>query len=166
MALQFYLEIDGIKGDCQDSEHAGHLDVSDWNVGMHHPSNVKQGGSTATGKTSFTDMSVTTHLDNAAPDLFGKVSSGDHVPKATLKCYKGAGSGRVNYLKIKLENIADLREKFEKKIRNQEWPIDMLMKTDTLQDSLDKYKSKIAGSARNRNPAARRTGTDQKLALR
>src|SRR5437899_746263 len=31
--------------------------------------------------------------------------------------------------------------------------IDMLMKTDTLQDSLDKYRAKIAGSARNRAAA-------------
>ena len=34
-----------------------------------------------------------------------------------------------------------------------EWPIEMLMKTDTLQDSLDKYRAKIAGSARNRAAA-------------
>jgi len=50
----------------------------------------------------------------------------------------------------KPEAIVDLREKFEKKIRNREWKIDMLMKTDTLQDSLEKYRQKIAGSARNR----------------
>src|SRR2546421_216143 len=31
--------------------------------------------------------------------------------------------------------------------------IDMLMKTETLKDSLDKYRSKIAGSARNRAAA-------------
>ena len=49
--------------------------------------------------------------------------------------------------------IVDLREKFEEKIRNREWKIDMLMKTDTLQDSLDKYRAKIAGSARNRAAA-------------
>ncbi len=42
---------------------------------------------------------------------------------------------------------------FERKIRNQEWKIDMLMKTDTLQDSLDKYRAKIAGSTRNRAAA-------------
>src|SRR5436305_7536118 len=53
----------------------------------------------------------------------------------------------------KPEAIADLRNQFERKIRNQEWKIDMLMKTDTLQDSLDKYRSKIAGSARNRAAA-------------
>jgi DNA polymerase, archaea type len=49
--------------------------------------------------------------------------------------------------------IADLRNDFERKIRNREWKIDMLMKTDTLQDSLDKYRAKIAGSARNRAAA-------------
>ncbi len=51
------------------------------------------------------------------------------------------------------EAIADLRNEFERKIRNREWKIDMLMKTDTLQDSLEKYRAKIAGSARNRAAA-------------
>src|SRR6516225_216685 len=49
--------------------------------------------------------------------------------------------------------IIDLRNDFERKIRNREWKIDMLMKTDTLQDSLEKYRAKIAGSARNRAAA-------------
>jgi DNA polymerase I len=53
----------------------------------------------------------------------------------------------------KPEAIVDLRNEFEKKIRNREWKIDMLMKTDTLQDSLEKYRQKIAGSARNRAAA-------------
>src|SRR5436853_335359 len=34
----------------------------------------------------------------------------------------------------KPEAIADLRNELERKIRNREWKIDMLMKTDTLQD--------------------------------
>jgi DNA polymerase elongation subunit (family B) len=53
----------------------------------------------------------------------------------------------------KPEAIADLRNDFDRKIRNREWKIDMLMKTDTLQDSLEKYRGKIAGSARNRAAA-------------
>src|SRR5258708_1732756 len=53
----------------------------------------------------------------------------------------------------KPEAINDLRIEFERKIRHREWKIDMLMKTDTLQDSLDKYRAKIAGSARNRAAA-------------
>src|SRR5438093_10087592 len=53
----------------------------------------------------------------------------------------------------KPEAIGDLRVDFEGKIRERAWPIDWLMKTDTLQDSLDKYRAKIAGSARNRAAA-------------
>ncbi|MGI8480621.1 MAG: DNA polymerase domain-containing protein, partial [Chthoniobacterales bacterium] len=53
----------------------------------------------------------------------------------------------------KPEAIPALRADFERKIREREWPIEMLMKTDTLQDSLDKYRAKIAGSARNRAAA-------------
>src|SRR5438067_13448568 len=53
----------------------------------------------------------------------------------------------------KSEAIMNLRDEFERKIQNREWKIDMLMKTDTLQDSLGKYRAKIAGSARNRAAA-------------
>jgi len=53
----------------------------------------------------------------------------------------------------KPEQLGRLREQFEQRIRNREMPIDMLMKTDTLQDSLDKYRAKIAGSSRNRAAA-------------
>src|SRR5437667_1107394 len=53
----------------------------------------------------------------------------------------------------KPEAISQLREEFEGKIRDREWNIDMLMKTDTLQDSLEKYRAKIAGYARNRAAA-------------
>jgi DNA polymerase, archaea type len=51
------------------------------------------------------------------------------------------------------ERITDLRHDFERRIRNREWKIDMLMKTDTLQDSLERYRAKIAGSVRNRAAA-------------
>ena len=50
----------------------------------------------------------------------------------------------------KAEGIAPLRDDFAQKIREREWPIEMLMKTDTLQDSLDKYRQKISGGGRNK----------------
>ncbi|MGI8891169.1 MAG: DNA polymerase domain-containing protein [Chthoniobacterales bacterium] len=50
----------------------------------------------------------------------------------------------------KSAEIPALREEFERKIRERAWPIEMLMKTDTLQDSLEKYRQKIASGGRNR----------------
>jgi DNA polymerase, archaea type len=53
----------------------------------------------------------------------------------------------------KPEAIPALRDDFEKKIRDRAWNIEMLMKTDTLQDSLDKYRAKIGAGGRNRAAA-------------
>ncbi|MBA2270753.1 MAG: DNA polymerase II [Chthoniobacterales bacterium] len=53
----------------------------------------------------------------------------------------------------KTESIGALRNDYERCMRAGEMPIEMLMKTDTLQDSLEKYRQKIAGSARNRAAA-------------
>ncbi|MFN2622312.1 MAG: DNA polymerase domain-containing protein [Chthoniobacterales bacterium] len=53
----------------------------------------------------------------------------------------------------KSDAIPTLRGDFEQKIRDREWHIDMLMKTDTLQDSLDKYRAKIGAGGRNRAAA-------------
>ena len=49
--------------------------------------------------------------------------------------------------------IAALRDDAEAKIRQGQWPIEMLMKTDTLQDSLEKYRQKIAAGGRNKAAA-------------
>ena len=61
--------------------------------------------------------------------------------------------GLISFSWKKAGRINDLRTDFERKIREREWPIAWLMKTDTLQDSLEKYRQKIAGSARNRAAA-------------
>ncbi len=51
------------------------------------------------------------------------------------------------------EKFTALREEFEGAIRGRKWPIEWLMKCDTLQDSLAQYARKIEGSARNRSAA-------------
>jgi DNA polymerase elongation subunit (family B) len=53
----------------------------------------------------------------------------------------------------KPEAIPALQDEFAGKIRGQEWPIEMLMKTDTLQDSLEKYRQKIGSGGRNKAAA-------------
>jgi DNA polymerase I len=53
----------------------------------------------------------------------------------------------------KPHEIGALRNDYERRIRSGEMPIDMLMKTDTLQDSLEKYRAKIGAGGRNRAAA-------------
>jgi DNA polymerase I len=60
-------------------------------------------------------------------------------------------------IKLQMQNkpeaIGALRDEFERRMRAGEMPVEMLMKTDTLQDSLEKYRQKIAGGGRNRAAA-------------
>ena len=49
------------------------------------------------------------------------------------------------------ESAGALRVEFEQAIRERRWPIELLAKTDTLQDSLSQYHKKVEGSARNRS---------------
>jgi len=53
----------------------------------------------------------------------------------------------------KPEGIPGLRDQFADEIRDRAWPIEMLMKTDTLQDSLEKYRAKIGAGGRNKAAA-------------
>jgi len=53
----------------------------------------------------------------------------------------------------KPEEIGTLRDDYERRMRAGGMPIEMLMKTDTLQDSLEKYRVKIGAGGRNRAAA-------------
>ena len=54
-------------------------------------------------------------------------------------------------LEGKPEEVSALREEYTEAIRGRKWLIDMLVKSDTLQDSLGQYAKKIEASARNRS---------------
>jgi DNA polymerase elongation subunit (family B) len=86
---------------------------------------------------------------------------GDVIIKGGALKSRGLEKFQRNFLEemIKLlmegkpQAIPSLRDDFEKRIRGGEMPIDLLMKTDTLQDSLDKYRAKIGAGGRNRAAA-------------
>lgn len=56
-------------------------------------------------------------------------------------------------LEEKTQEAAALCDAFAGKIVRREWPLEMLMKTDTLQDSPASYQKKISLSSRNRSAA-------------
>lgn len=56
-------------------------------------------------------------------------------------------------LQGRAKEIPALYEEYCQKIERGAWPIEMLAKTETLQDTLENYRDKIAKSARNRNAA-------------
>lgn len=58
-----------------------------------------------------------------------------------------------HFLQGEPEKVEALRLEFEQSIRNYEWPIEHLMKCDSLQEALAQYSRKIEAGARNRSAA-------------
>ncbi len=104
MATQFYVQVDGVKGSSADAGHKDWMDATNWNVGAHHPGGFKHGGAGSTGKTAFTDLSFSTHLDSAYPDMFLFCSNGKTISKVKLECIKETGDSKLKYLTVTLEN--------------------------------------------------------------
>jgi len=51
----------------------------------------------------------------------------------------------------KVDDSPALLERYREAIRNRAWPVEMLMKTETLADSLETYQAKVRESARNKS---------------
>ena len=105
-ASDFFLKIDGIKGESSDAVHSETIEVSSWSWGASNPSTTSSGG--GTGKVSMQDFHFVCSHDKSSPLLMLACAQGQHIPKATLYVRKQGSDpagGPVEYLEITLEDI-------------------------------------------------------------
>ena len=101
----FFLKLDDIKGESQDDKHKGEIDLVGFSFGAIQPGAAGSIGSgSGAGKVSFSHFVLTKLMDSASPKLMLACASGQHFKEATLTCAKAGGS-KVEYLKIKLEQV-------------------------------------------------------------
>ena len=100
----FYIDIDGIAGESQDTAHSGQIDVLSWGIAASQSSSVASGGGLTTGKTHFSELVFTHYVDKASANLLKYCASGKHIGKAELTCCK-AGDGQQEYMKITLKDV-------------------------------------------------------------
>lgn len=91
MAMNWFLNLDTIKGESADRAHPDELDVQSWSWGMSSSGGPAQGGGAGAGKTEVRDMTVTTWLSRATPELLLACTSGRHLPRAVLSGRKAGG---------------------------------------------------------------------------
>ena len=108
MAIDAYLQIDGIKGESADSAHPGWIEVSTAHFGVVQPRSAT--ASTAGGHTAerceHRTVSLTKLADLASPILMQTCSMGKTIPKAKLEFLRADGDGnRVKYYEVELENV-------------------------------------------------------------
>ena len=108
MAIDVYLQIDGIKGESADSTHKDWIEVKsvNWEVIQPKSATASTGGGHTAERTEHKDIVITKLADLATPLLLQNCSSGKTIPKAKLEFLRADGQGeRIKYFEIELENV-------------------------------------------------------------
>ncbi len=103
-AVDYFLKIDGIDGESQDSKHKGDIDVESWSWGESQSGSHSGGGGGGAGKVSMQDFHFVMKCNKSSPKLLLACANGEHIKKATLVCRK-AGKEQQEFLKITLSDL-------------------------------------------------------------
>jgi type VI secretion system secreted protein Hcp len=103
-AVDYFLKIDGIDGESQDSKHKGEIELHSWSWGEVQTGKSGSGGGGGAGKVAMQDIHFTSHISKASPKLSLACASGEHIKKAVLTCRK-AGKEQQEFLKITFSDI-------------------------------------------------------------
>ncbi len=94
----FFLKIEGIKGESADAKHKEAIDLQSWSWGESNAGGHSFGGGGGTGKVSMQDFHFTMNAGKASPPLMLACASGEHFKKAELIIRK-AGKEQQEYYK-------------------------------------------------------------------
>jgi type VI secretion system secreted protein Hcp len=107
MAVDMFMELDGVKGESQDKKHSKAIDVLAWSWGMSQSGTTHMGTGGGAGKVNVHDVSFTKYVDSATPQLMLFCSNGKHLKEGKLFIRRAAGEkdGGLEYLKITMNEI-------------------------------------------------------------
>jgi type VI secretion system secreted protein Hcp len=103
-AVDYFLNIEGIKGESTDSKHKDTIDIQSWSFSENNMGDSAHGGGGGAGKVVMSDMHFVARYSKASPILFLNCATGEHLKKATLTCRK-AGGKQEEYLKVTLSDL-------------------------------------------------------------
>lgn len=101
-AVDYFLKIDGIKGESADKAHRGEIEITSWSLGAVREASGP--GARAAAKPCVSDMNFTKRVDIASPLLLANAVTGLVIPKATLVGRK-AGTTQQEYLKVEMKDV-------------------------------------------------------------
>jgi type VI secretion system secreted protein Hcp len=102
--VDYFLLVDGIKGESQDKKHKDEIDIESWSWGCVQTGTHETGGGGGAGKVAFNDATCTKKYDKSSPMLWKACATGQHIKKAVLTCRK-AGKEQQEYLKVIMEDL-------------------------------------------------------------
>jgi type VI secretion system secreted protein Hcp len=98
MASDYLLEIDGIKGESNDSKHKGTIEIESFSWGATNTGSHASGGGGGAGKVAFQDVHFTTRVNKSSPLLMLACATGQHIKKAVLFVRKAGGDQQDYYV--------------------------------------------------------------------
>ena len=108
MAIDVYLQIDGIKGESGDDKHRDWIECTSaqWGVTQPKSATASTGGGHTAERCEHKEIALTKLADLSSPVLLQTCSSGKTIPKAKFEFMRADGQGeRVKYFEIELENV-------------------------------------------------------------
>ena len=103
-AVDYFMKIDGIKGESTDDKHKEEIDVLSFSWGATQQGSSSFGGGGGAGKVVMNDFSFTKKVDKASPALMLACADGSHIKSVEMVARK-AGKEQQEYLKIKLSDV-------------------------------------------------------------
>ena len=103
-AVDYFLKVEGIKGESTDDKHKEEIDVLSFSWGATQQGSSSLGGGGGAGKVVMNDFSFTKKVDKASPSLMLACADGTHIKTVELVARK-AGKEQQEYLKIKLSDV-------------------------------------------------------------
>ncbi|MCC2959031.1 type VI secretion system tube protein Hcp [Massilia sp. IC2-278] len=108
MAIDVYLQIDGIKGESMDDKHKDWIECTSvtWGVKQPRSATASTGGGHTAERCEHEEVVIDKLADLASPILLQTCSAGKTIPKAKLEFMRADGQGdRIKYFEIELENV-------------------------------------------------------------
>ncbi len=108
MAIDVYLQIDGIKGESMDDKHKDWIECSMVHWGVHQPKSAtaSTGGGHTAERVQMSDILFSKLSDLSSPILLQVCSMGKTIPKAKFEFMRADANGQpIRYFEIELENV-------------------------------------------------------------
>jgi type VI secretion system secreted protein Hcp len=108
MAIDVYLQIDGIKGESADAGHRDWIECETVHWGIHQPKSATSstGGGHTAERAELEELTFSKAADLSSPILMQHCAMGKTMPKAKLEFMRADGDGKpVKYFEIELENV-------------------------------------------------------------
>jgi type VI secretion system secreted protein Hcp len=108
VAIDAYLQIDGIKGESTDSAHYGWIECRtvNWSVKQPKSATASTSGGHTAERAELSEIGIVKLSDLSSPMLFQACACGKTYPKAKLEFLRADGDGKpIKYMELELENV-------------------------------------------------------------